>query len=137
MIIVLLLTLLNVSCQKSGPTVIKEEKFIEIYARLNIINHLSANKEFYDKLVSELLTLNKVSLAEINAAVEYYKLQPERWVTILEKVRERIKKLKLERIKQVPQVREKAEEPVKARPGKKPPARKRRKKRIIEEHNIR
>jgi len=137
MIIVFLLTLLNVSCQKSDPTIINEDKFIEIYARLNIINHLSANKEFYDKLVSELLTLNKVSLDEVNAAVEYYKLQPERWVTILEKVRERIKKLKLERIKQVPQVREKTEEPVKARPRKKPSAGKRRKKKIIDERKIR
>ena len=73
---------------------IKEQKFIEIYSKLLIISEMDITKEYHDRLISELMQTNGISLEDINYTIAYYDQQPERWITILQKVRDRIKELK-------------------------------------------
>ena len=81
-------------CQKEEALLIDKEQFIEIYARLLIINELRVNKSDQDRLLNELYTTNNVSLAEIDSTVSYFNSHPREWVEIYNRVREKIQKIK-------------------------------------------
>jgi hypothetical protein len=83
-------------CQKEEALTINKEQFIEIYARLLIINELRVNKSVQDRLLNELYTESNVTLAEIDSTVSYYNSNPREWVDIYSRVREKIQKIKSE-----------------------------------------
>jgi hypothetical protein len=93
-IFLLFLILFLQFCQKEEALLIDKEQFIEIYARLLIINELRVNKSDQDRLLNELYTTNNVSLAEIDSTVSYFNSHPREWVEIYNRVREKIQKIK-------------------------------------------
>lgn len=93
-----LLTILTISCDKKEQPPFSQDDFVKIYARLSVINSLRIEKEFYDRLIDELLTDYKTNMPAIQQAISYYNARPEQWVTILEQVREQITKMKNERL---------------------------------------
>ena len=95
-IIIYLLTILLICCSPASKKIVNDEDFINIYSYLLIINELKINKEKKDALTAGILKNNNVSMEDINQAIFYYKQKPENWVTILQKVRDRIRKLKTE-----------------------------------------
>jgi hypothetical protein len=84
------------SCQKEEPDIIEQEQFIEIYSRLLIINELKVEKNTQDRLLQELYKINNVSAAEIDSTVSYYNAHPREWVSIYNRLREKIQKIKRE-----------------------------------------
>ena len=91
-----LLTILLICCSSGSKNIVNDEDFINIYSYLLIINELKIDKEKKDALTAGVLKNNNVSMEDINQAIFYYKQKPEDWVTILQKVRDRIRKLKTE-----------------------------------------
>ena len=83
-------------CQKEETLTIDKEQFIEIYARLLIINELRIEKSFRSRLLQELYTENDVSSADIDSTISYYNSNPREWVGIYNRVREKIQKIKSE-----------------------------------------
>jgi hypothetical protein len=83
-------------CQKKEKITIDQEQFIEIYARLLIINELKVEKSFHDRLLQNLFNENNVTSAEIDSTVSYYNSNPREWVYIYNRVREKILKIKSE-----------------------------------------
>jgi hypothetical protein len=83
-------------CQKEESLTIDKEQFIEIYARLLIINELRVSKSVQDRLLNELYTESNVTLTEIDSTVSYYNSNPREWVDIYNRVREKIQKIKSE-----------------------------------------
>ena len=93
---VVLVTLLAVSCGKETKPPISQENFIEIYTYLNIFQELRIDKDYYEKLVEELLAKHKVTVMQIDQTVQYYKNNPQKWDGILKKVRERMTEIREE-----------------------------------------
>jgi hypothetical protein len=92
---------LSFSCQKEKILIINKEQFIEIYARLLIINELRVKNEFLDSLVQELYSDNNITTANIDSTVSYYNSNPGEWVEVYNLVRERIQEIKTD-LKAVP-----------------------------------
>lgn len=84
------LILLLLGCKSENEPIISEDDFILIYAKLSIINELNVNKEYHDRLVSELLFEFNIQVYDIQRTVEFYQKNPRQWLTILEKVKEEI-----------------------------------------------
>lgn len=82
------------SCTSNDNPTISKSDFISIYAKLTIINELSVSKEYHDKLVEELLYEFNIQVADIQKSVEIYQKNPRQWLTILEKVKNRIDELR-------------------------------------------
>ena len=91
-----LLTILLICCSPASKNIVNDEDFINIYSYLLIINELKINKEKKEALTAGVLKNNNVLMEDINQAILYYKQKPEDWVVILQKVRDRIRKLKTE-----------------------------------------
>ncbi len=83
-------------CEKEKTTTIKKEQFIEIYARLLIINEMKVDKEFQDRLLQELYTNNNITTADIDSTVSYYNSNPRNWVEIYDLVRKKIQEIRNE-----------------------------------------
>ena len=94
--IIYLLTILLICCSPASKNIVNDEDFINIYSYLLIINELKINKEKKEALTAGVLKNNNVLMEDINQAILYYKQKPEDWVIILQKVRDRIRKLKTE-----------------------------------------
>jgi hypothetical protein len=93
-IILALLIIFLQFCQKKEKLIIDEDQFIEIYARLLIINELKVEKSFHDRLLQDLFNENNVTSDEIDSTVSYYNSNPKEWVYIYNRVREKILKIK-------------------------------------------
>ncbi len=85
-----------ISCNSEPENIIDTAQFIEIYSRLLIIHEMDINKEYHDRLLEELFEKYTVNAAEIDSTVNYLNSQPEEWLDILSKVRDRIKEIKTE-----------------------------------------
>ena len=93
-IFIFLLTILLICCNSESKIVIESEQFINIYAQLLIINELKIQNLKKESFTNELLKKNKVSREDINTALDSYRQNPEEWVSILQKVRDRMRELK-------------------------------------------
>jgi hypothetical protein len=87
------------SCSSKESPSITESDFISIYAKLTIINELNVSKEYHDNLVAELLHEFNIQVADIQKSVEFYQQNPRQWLTILEKVKEEIAKMRKKEIR--------------------------------------
>jgi hypothetical protein len=83
-------------CEKEKTTTIKKEQFIEIYARLLIINEMKVDKEFQDRLLQELYTNNNITTADIDSTVSSYNSNHREWVEIFDLVRKKIQEIRNE-----------------------------------------
>jgi hypothetical protein len=81
-------------CQNEKTLTINKEQFIEIYARILIINELKVEKSFQNRLLQELYIENNVTSAEIDSSVSYYNSNSREWVEIYNRVREKIQKIR-------------------------------------------
>jgi len=93
-IILVFLVIFLQFCHKEEAETIDKEQFIEIYARLLIINELKVSKQSQDQLLYELYNENNITAAEIDSTVSYYNSNPREWIDIYNRVREKIQKLK-------------------------------------------
>jgi len=82
------------SCQKEETLTIDKEQFIEIYARLLIINEMKIRKEFRDNLFQKLYSDYKITTNELDSTISYYNSNPGEWVEIYNLVREKIQKIR-------------------------------------------
>ena len=89
------------SCQEEKRLVINKEQFLEIYARLLIINELRVENEFRDSLVQQLYSDYNITLVNIDSTISYYNSNPGEWVEIYNLVRERLQEFKTD-LKSVP-----------------------------------
>ena len=87
------------SCSKKDSPNITDSDFISIYAKLSIINELNVNKEYHDKLVAELLNEFNIQVSDIQKSVEFYQKNPRQWLTILERVKDEIAKLRIKEVR--------------------------------------
>ncbi len=85
-----------ISCSEETSVTIDNEKFIEIYARLLIIYEMEISKEYHDRLIDELFRVYNTTPDQIDSTLSYLNENPEKWVTTLEKVRNRIQELRKE-----------------------------------------
>lgn len=83
-------------CEKEKTITINKEQFIEIYARLLIINEMKVDKEFQDRLLQELYTNNNITTADIDSTVSYYNSNPREWVEIYDLIRKKIQEIRNE-----------------------------------------
>jgi hypothetical protein len=88
------------SCRSEHPQVISQKQFIEIFARLLIIDEMDLTPEHKEKLRQELMQQFKVTRTAIDQTIEYYNSQPEKWVDLLAKTRDRIDKLRTAKLPQ-------------------------------------
>ena len=89
-----LLFILFLSCSSIDSPTISESDFISIYAKLTIINELNVSKEYHDQLVEELLYEFNIQVTDIQKSVAFYQKKPRQWLTILEKVKDKITELR-------------------------------------------
>ena len=71
-ICLIFLILLLLGCKSENEPIISENDFILIYAKLSIINELNVNKEYHDRLVSELLFEFNIQVNDIQKSVDFY-----------------------------------------------------------------
>ena len=93
-IILLLFLFFLFSCQNEQALTIDKEQFIEIYARLLIINEMKVKKEIRDNLILKLFSDNNITSTEIDSTVSYYNSNPTEWVEIYNVVHEKIQKIR-------------------------------------------
>jgi len=91
---------LNSGCGIKQPQVIAKKQFIEIYARLLIIDEMELSPEYKQLLRNEVLQQYKTTRADLYRTIEFYNSQPEKWVDILGKTRDRIDQLRTAKLKQ-------------------------------------
>jgi low affinity Fe/Cu permease len=84
------------SCQKEEALTIDKEQFIEIYARLLIINEMKIKKGIRDSLFQKLYSDNKIMTSELDSSISHYNSNPTEWVEIYNLVREKIQKIRSE-----------------------------------------
>jgi Domain of unknown function (DUF4296) len=89
-----ILTLLLFSCQKEKTSIIKKEQFIQIYARILIIDQMSIEEKLHDQLLQKLYHENNITQANIDSTVSFYNSNPKEWVEVYDRVRETILELK-------------------------------------------
>jgi hypothetical protein len=81
-------------CSTEPENKVDNEQFIEIYSRLLIIHEMDINKEYHDRLLSELFEKYNVTAADIDSMVSYLNLYPDEWLDILSRVKDRINEIK-------------------------------------------
>ena len=92
--IFMILPIILISCQKDKTLIINKEQFIDIYARILIINQMTIDKKNQDHLLQELYDQNNITQANIDSTVSFYNSNPKEWVEIYDRIRETIMKLK-------------------------------------------
>ena len=83
-----------ISCGSKNPDLIEQNQFIEMYARLLIINEMAIEKDQQDLLLQKLMHRYQVTNEDLENTLNYYNAHPEEWIPILSKIRERIKDIK-------------------------------------------
>jgi len=97
-IILIFFLILLLSCTSDKPDVLDNEKFIEIYARLLIISEMDISKEYQDKLIGEVYRDFSVSAADIDSSMAYLNANPDKWVDVLDKARDKIQEIRKEMV---------------------------------------
>lgn len=92
--ILIFISFLAFFCGRETAPGIDEEKFIEVYANYLIIDELQISDTLRIRYQDRLLTENSMTHQELKQSIAFFREDPERWVTILEQLRDRIKDLK-------------------------------------------
>ena len=71
-----------------------QSDFIEVYARLSIINEMQITTDIKQRLSMQLFDQHKTTEACFKQTVDFYHKSPEEWIIIIEKVKVRIQELK-------------------------------------------
>jgi hypothetical protein len=95
-IIFLIVLLWFCSCGNESGSIIADQKFIEIYARLLIIYEMDIDKTARDLQINALLKKYQVTIEQIDSTVSYLNKNPEEWVNILGQLRTRIQEIRQE-----------------------------------------
>ncbi len=94
--IVIFIPFLVFFCGRETAPGIDEEKFIDVYARFLIIGELRMDDSLRFQYQEKLLSENSMTRTELKQSISFFREDPERWVPILEQIRDRIKALKTE-----------------------------------------
>ena len=94
--ILIFISFLVFFCNRETAPGIDEEEFIEVYARFLIINELRAADSLKISYQDQLLTANAMTREDLKNSIAFFRSDPQRWVGILEQLRDRIKILKTE-----------------------------------------
>jgi hypothetical protein len=92
-IVVIILLIMFIGC-KSGNECLDQTVFIELYARLSIINEMQINTDLKQKLAMQLFDQHSTTEACFKQTVNFYHQSPEEWIVIIEKVKKRMRELK-------------------------------------------
>jgi hypothetical protein len=87
------LIFLPLACSEKTEIRIAEQKFINLYAHLLILNEIendSTRLLFREKLLS----YEGISTMQIDSTLIYYKKNPEIWPEVMRQIRDRIKELR-------------------------------------------
>jgi len=87
------LLLISLSCSEKEELIIKEQKFIELYAHLLILNEFD-NDSIAHLASKSLLDNAGVTFVQIDSTIEFYRKNPEKWYGIMRQIRDRIKELR-------------------------------------------
>jgi hypothetical protein len=85
---------LSFFCGRETAPGIDEEKFIEVYANYLVLDELKVSDSLRIRYQAKLLADNKMTEEELRESIAYYRDDPERWVALLERLRDHIKELK-------------------------------------------
>ena len=81
------------SCSEKKENLIKEQKFIDIYAHILILEELE-NDSLAILTTSAFLDSAGVTVEQVDSTLEYYSKNPEEWSEIMREIRDRIKELR-------------------------------------------
>ena len=81
-------------CARETAPGIDQDKFIEVYANYLIIDELSLPDTVRLQYQNKLLNDHAMTREDLRQSIAYFRKDPERWVEILELLRDRIKALK-------------------------------------------
>ena len=85
---------LSFFCGRETAPGIDEEKFIDVYANYLVLDELKVSDSLRTRYQSKLLSDNMMTEEELRGSIAYYQDDPERWVALLERLRDRIKEIK-------------------------------------------
>ncbi len=85
---------LSFFCGRETAPGIDEEKFIDVYANYLVLDELKVSDSLRTRYQSKLLSENMMTEEELRGSIAYYQDDPERWVDLLERLRDRIKEIK-------------------------------------------
>jgi hypothetical protein len=94
--IVIFVSFLGFFCGRETAPGIDEAKFIDVYAQYLIFQELKMPDSTKIRYQEKLLSENDMTPEELRKSVEYFRGDPERWVSILGEIRDRITELKKE-----------------------------------------
>ncbi len=92
--ILIFISFLVFFCNRETAPDIDEKEFIEVYARFLIINELRAADSLKTRYQDQLLAENSMTREDLKNSIAFFRNDPQRWVVILEQLRDRIKNLK-------------------------------------------
>ncbi len=90
----IILTILTLNCSKTAsPNLMSDEKFIDILARLMIIEQLKIGQNEKLPLIKEVFKEYNTTRTAFDAYKKYYENDTKHWITIYRKTEKRIKEL--------------------------------------------
>lgn len=92
------LSLLVYSCEKSNDDIIEKKDFIDIYAKILIINELTVESHYRSFLMDKIYEQYDINGSNINKTIDHFNQTPGEWIDITKKVREQIKNMKKDSI---------------------------------------
>ena len=98
--ILMMVLFYSLACRTTHEKIIGKKQFIEIYARLLIIDEMDLTVEYKDRLRTELMQQNKITRVDIEKTINYYNTKPEEWIEILGKTRDRIEQWRTSKLTQ-------------------------------------
>lgn len=94
-ILIIFLVLIFSACDEPPP--IPQEKFLEVYADLLIVQDTTTVSKFsLDSAKTLVLSKHNVTLEKYNANIEYYNSRPEKWIEFFDSATAYVDRLKLE-----------------------------------------
>lgn len=94
--IVIFVSFLGFFCERETAPGIDEEKFIDVYAQYLIFEELKIPDSTRTSYQEKLLNKNGMTPDDLRKSLAYFRGDPERWVSILGEIRDRITELKKE-----------------------------------------
>lgn len=93
-IVFFLMVFILICCQKKDRNVISEKDFVDIYAQFYIINEMNISKKLQLILMNDLLEKYGRTLDDFRYTLDFYNGRPERWLRLVEKIKNKIKESK-------------------------------------------
>jgi len=93
LLIFIFLPLLFISCSEKEEVIIREQKFIDLYAHILILNEF-ADDSLAEIITTDLLDSARITPMQIDSTLKFYRKNPERWVEVMRQIRDRIKELR-------------------------------------------